>query len=234
MEDRIEAYREDRISKIASGETPVPLVEGPRVILHMIPSGVIEEPPLIDLTSIDIAHEGLVLLHQERAELRFNYDGVAMATFPAEGITPAAYLQFFRTGWLESVYPLFFGNHPNEERGMIISLSVEPRLIDAIVPYLRLITSFGLDFPVTSMITLTGVQGCGVLPNTSNRHYWNFGHPIDRDILRLPPTVFESLPESAEQEVAVALKPAFDVMWQAAGWERSHNYRESGYDRGQL
>ena len=67
-----------------------------------------------------------------------------------------------------------------------------------------------------------------MLPNTLNRAWWDFRHSIDQDILPLPPTVFESLPESTN-EVASALKPAFDVMWNAAGWEGSSNYGASGY-----
>ena len=226
MKERLEDYREDRISKITSGEAPVPLMEGPKVVLHVIPARVTEPPTSVDLESIEPAHEGLFLLGgTERAENRFNFDGMAVATFP----TPAAYLQLFRTGTLESVYPLFFEDHPQEEnRKMIHSLSVETRLIKSIIPYLGLISSLELAFPVTSMISLTGVQGRGVLPNTHNRAWLDFRHSIDRDILPLPPTVFESLPESTD-EVASALKPAFDVMWNAAGWEGSRNYGASGY-----
>ena len=127
MKERLEDYREDRISKITSGEAPVPLMEGPKVVLHVIPARVTEPPTSVDLKSIEPAHGGLFLLGgTERAELRFNFDGMAVATFP----TPAAYLQLFRTGTLESVYPLFFEDHPEEEnRKMIHSLSVETRLI---------------------------------------------------------------------------------------------------------
>ena len=230
MMESLEDYREDRISKITACETPVPLTEGPKVVLHLIPFPLPETPTSVDLTSIEPAHEGLFLLGgTERAENRFNFDGRAVADFPEEGKTTAAYLQLFKTGTLESVYPLFSEDHPEEEnRKMIPGWSVETRLIKSIIPYLGLISFLELAFPVTSMISLTGVQGWGVLPNTHNRVWSNFRHLIDRDILPLPPIVFKSLPESTD-EVASALKPAFDVMWNAAGWEGSRNYGASGY-----
>ena len=201
MKERLEDYLEDRISKITSGEAPVPLMEGPKVVLHVIPARVTEPPTSVDLKSIEPEHEGLFLLGgTERAENRFNFDGRAVAYFPEEGETTPAYLQLFKTGTLESVYPLLLEDHPEEEnRKMIHSLSVETRLIKSIIPYLGLISSLELAFPVTSMISLTGVQGWGVLPNTHNRAWSNFRHSIDRDILPLPPTVFESLPESTDE-----------------------------------
>ena len=42
---------------------------------------------------------------------------------------------------------------------MIPGWSVETRLIKSIIPYLGLISFLELAFPVTSMISLTGVQG---------------------------------------------------------------------------
>ena len=47
MMERLEDYREDRISKITACETPVPLcetpvslTEGPKLVLHLIPEPV--------------------------------------------------------------------------------------------------------------------------------------------------------------------------------------------------
>ena len=232
MLERLEAYRKDRVSKIIACETPVPLTEGPKLVLHLIPLASIETPTSVDVSSIEPAHEGLFLLGcTERAQSRINFDGMTVAYFPDEGTTTVAYLQVARMGRLESVYPLFFKDHPNgDAMKMIPSLSVETRLIDSVIPYLRLISFLDLAFPVVSMISLTGVQGCGVLPNTLNRYFSNFRHSIDRDVIPLPPIEFASVPES-EDEVVTALKPAFDLMWQAAGWEGSYNYGVSGYQR---
>jgi hypothetical protein len=47
---------------------------------------------------------------------------------------------------------------------------------------------------------------------------------IDRDALLVPEIMVESF-EYCPQEV---LRPAFDAVWRAAGWERSMNYDEEG------
>lgn len=233
MLKRLEADRQERISKIKACDTTVPLTNGAKLVLHLIPTLLPDTPTHLDLASIEPTHEGLVLLGDaERAESRFNFEGRAVAYFPDEGETTRTYLQVFRNGMLESVCPLYFiDDHPGAQgRKMIPSLSVEPALIDSVLPYLRLLESLELTLPVACMISLTEVRGCGVLPKTRNRHWTNFRHSIDRENLLLPPVIFESLPPS-EGEVASVLKPAFDVMWNAAGWERSMNYEAARYVR---
>ena len=54
MMESLEDYREDRISKITACETPVPLTEGPKVVLHLIPFPLPETPTSVDLTSIPL------------------------------------------------------------------------------------------------------------------------------------------------------------------------------------
>jgi len=47
---------------------------------------------------------------------------------------------------------------------------------------------------------------------------------IDRDILLLP----EVLVDEFSAETPQVLRPAFDALWQACGFERSQNYDASG------
>jgi hypothetical protein len=55
-------------------------------------------------------------------------------------------------------------------------------------------------------------------------HKWSFEevHPIDRDSLVVP----EILVESFDFDAAQIMKPAFDTVWNAAGFPRSMNYDE--------
>ena len=76
------------------------------MVLHLIPLSSIETPRSVDVSAIEPAHEGLVLLGSEsHAGDRFNFDGRIVAHFPDEGSTARGYLQVFRTGMLEAVRP---------------------------------------------------------------------------------------------------------------------------------
>lgn len=188
------------------------------MVLHLIPLSSIETPRSVDVSAIEPAHEGLVLLGSEsHAGDRFNFDGRIVAHFPDEGSTARGYLQVFRTGMLEAVRP-----PPTLQQGhrqMLLSV-VETMLIDSTLRYLGLLSSLEWDFPVAVMISLTGVEGCRGQPNTNNAILEHYCYPIDRDTLLLPQVAFGSL----EDDVPTVLRPAFDVMWNASGLPRSMNY----------
>lgn len=47
---------------------------------------------------------------------------------------------------------------------------------------------------------------------------------IDRDVLLLP----DSIVEDYESKASDILRPAFDAVWQTAGWDCSKNYDKDG------
>ena len=51
--------------------------------------------------------------------------------------------------------------------------------------------------------------------------------PFDRDVLILPEMRIDSM-QPTVQDVASAMRPAFDILWQAAGYARSPNYDAAG------
>jgi hypothetical protein len=56
----------------------------------------------------------------------------------------------------------------------------------------------------------------------SSRHWFNVGHPIDRDVLEAPLIPIE------HADAATTLRPSFDFTWQAAGWPGSQYYDNNG------
>ena len=73
------------------------------------------------------------------------------------------------------------------------------------------------------MLSLLGVAGYG-MGVSQHRFFGNPGYPIDRDVLIMP----EILIENYEADVGRALRPAFDSVWNAAGWSGSINYDQTG------
>ena len=194
------------------------------MVVHLIPFSSLSPETSVDVRSIDELHEGFVALASSRHENRFNFDGRIIAPFPNEGEASLhAYLQIFRSGILEAVSASLI-HGPSLGRGKIVySMHLEQTLIDYTLRYLRLIDSLELDFPAAVMLSLTGVKGFRIHPDQRQR--WNHDpYPIDHDILLLPRVVFES----SDDDVPTVLRPAFDAIWNAAGWAGSMNYTESG------
>ena len=80
----------------------------------------------------------------------------------------------------------------------------------------RVLRDLGIEPPIFVMLSLLGVKGftMGVSdvrfkPGT-----------IDRDSLLLSEVMFDSY----DSDVGKVMKPAFDMVWNAAGWSGSRNY----------
>ena len=73
------------------------------------------------------------------------------------------------------------------------------------------------------MLSLLGVSGyvMGVDPQSRIQRNEN---PIDRSDLIVPEEVIDTYDRAAED----ILKPCFDAIWNATGWERSMNYDAEG------
>ncbi len=85
-------------------------------------------------------------------------------------------------------------------------------------------TQLGVEGPRIVMVSFLGIRGYQVLPNTKNRDWSGFGLPLPDDDLILP----EVQATDHTVDLAELLRPVFDVMWQAAGWDRCQNYNEEG------
>lgn len=55
-------------------------------------------------------------------------------------------------------------------------------------------------------------------------YVYGLGSPIDREHLILP----DRLAESLDFDAAFFLRPCFDYIWNACGYDRSRNYDEKG------
>jgi hypothetical protein len=72
--------------------------------------------------------------------------------------------------------------------------------------------------------SLIGVKGVAISLGDAFQTPFPPEFPIDRDLLVLPDVIVEG----RDQDIATLLRPAFDAMWQASGWERSHGYDAQG------
>jgi hypothetical protein len=101
-------------------------------------------------------------------------------------------------------------------------VAYEKYLIEATKGYLGGLKEVGVPAPLVVLVNMIGVKGAQLGVDT---FYFGDGDtPIDRDVLLLP----EVLIENFDCNVASALRPIFDAVWNAAGYERSFNYDESG------
>jgi hypothetical protein len=238
--NRIRAFRAERLSRVVSGETPVPIEGTSRVVLHVVPISAfdaptsfvdldIRRPPLSERVLLPISivkdvelDEFFLIRHPNMLRPRYNFDGVFCDTrLGAPGENPEGYAQLFRTGVIEAVDNNAFVN------GNIEGYKLDEVLIKAVDRYFQLLRELGVESPVFILLSLVGVGGYRMLQSGGLRDYYSALRPVDRDDLLVP----EVLVESLEQDLYALqrhMRPLLDTVWNSVGVPRSPHYDESG------
>lgn len=221
--EKLERFRMDRINKLASGTTPVPMSSEHLVVLHLLP--VVSARPEIQFSipELKLATKD----HQLRPIASSgwgpmcNMDGLIYASNWRDR-TYHSYVQLYRNGFLEASdsYTLT----ANDQK-LIASIAWERDLLEVFKGYLEALNNLKLSPPYAASITLIHVRGYSM--HVSPR-FRNPGGPINRDHLLTREILIESLDERPE----TILRPLFDQVWNACGWEQSINYDNDGNWRG--
>jgi hypothetical protein len=220
--ERIRRFREDRISKIFSNETPVPLYDNAKIVLHLIPIISFNPAQRYELNKITLHPEKLKPMVQFGFHSRHNLDGFLTYSRDSEGKS-YSYVQLFNNGIIEAVEGRYLGPRENEGNLSIRGTAYELNLIESSSIYLSALKRLNVELPIFIFLTFVGVKGYfmsvgqGVFEERGE-------YEIDRDILLLPEVIIENY----DIVLGDVLKPCFDAMWNACGFSKSPNYDDAG------
>ena len=231
LSQRIQEIRDERLGKIVAGETPVPLPDRAKVVLHIISvnhimSGNWIDPRIVKSTLTN----GLTILGGSGIPTgRMNLDGYLgyYGNHSKGKFEVIGYTQIFRDGYIEAVN-IDLVESLYREKLIAISL-LEQAIIRQGNEYLNIFHRLGVDPPFLLFLNLLGVKDFLIPPPSRIRYTelqsnrWR----IDRDYLLLPELLIEHYPKSHE-ELAGILQGTFDVLWQASGYDKSLSYDEEG------
>jgi hypothetical protein len=209
--DRIRDFRLDRIAKIRADDTPVPLVQGARIVLHVVPLAALSSLAQIDLQSVACVSLDLQLIPLGPArgwDGQFNFEGYVRYTHSPDERYASAYLQIFRNGALETVDTSL----ALPSWGRLQGANLEKDVIEKLVYYVSSLKHLRVDAPFAVMISLLGVRGYKMGPQETALIH-GVGR-FDRDLILVP----EVLLESFDTDITHAMKQPFDIVWNAAGW----------------
>jgi hypothetical protein len=218
--DRIRNFRTDRVAKVHGDETPVTLVEGGRLVFHLVPLLAFATPLNLDVAAVydhDLGRQLLPLTGGSWTgfDEMFNLDGVVtyLGAYPTQA---EGYTQLFRSGIIETALPL----ERTEQRPPILrSTDTEGELIDALGRFLSALVELGVGPPVYAFLSLVGVRG-GTFQVAGG-----YSHPKFRDdVVILPEIVIENF----DHDASSILRPMFDMLWNTCGLRRSRNYDDEG------
>lgn len=217
--ERINYFRTDRITKILSNETPVPFYDNPKIVLHLIPITSFNPSQRYDIDKTTSDTTKLKPIYCQGWNDRYNLDGFLNYTWTQEKCSHS-YVQFYRNGIIEAVEGLLL--EPLEKDRVIPSVAYEKELIISLNSYFSFLKALNIMLPIIIFLTMLQVKGYSMA--VSKTFMYTESHKIDRDILLLPEIILENY----ESEASQILKPIFDSVWNACGFQRSFNYNEQG------
>ena len=227
--DRLKEFRRQRIEALSvqdSGDIPILLAEGPRLVLHVIPFLFSDLGYMIDLSVFHSRNPPPWVYQTRFSEGRHNIDGFVRPLGSASSDTPlGGYIQLFRNGIIECV-EIISSLQPSE-KPLINLVGIESLTLYYLENCMTIQKHLGVQTPLVVMLSLVGVKDHVLVPKTEGPIGYIIDHPpipLRYYTMLIPDIVFESCPE----ELVNGIKPVFDMLWNAAGWERSMSYDGEG------
>jgi hypothetical protein len=222
--NRFRVWRRDRIAAVLSAETPIQLEGTRRLIVHIAPTSSLEGETSVDVRDAQrraVAKQVAPFVSRiEYATDTFNVDGFVIHS-RAGG---QDYLQFFRSGLVESVdASLLYGG---DELG---TRAIEDELFKFVPMCAAYLMELGVLPPLVVALTLTGVQGMHHREQPSIDRVRKAIPTIDRDVVAVPELLLDA--EQLATDPRAYLAPIVNGLWQAGGRPGCPRYKDDGtYD----
>lgn len=220
LTEQITKFKTERVSQLFADNLPIPFYVGGKMALHLIPLESFSLNYSIDLKSIIKEPAKLKPIYTSGWSPRINLEGV-LSYAGGRNDKSHSYVQLYRNGIIEAVEGLIL--HADREKKIIPSLTYELELLRSLSSFLGLLKELGVNMPIVIFLTLIGAKGWEM--GVDRMRFWGDEYyKIDRDILLLPETIVESYDTDPKD----ILRPMFDLIWNACGYERSYNFDEAG------
>jgi hypothetical protein len=217
------AFKAERLARIDAGEAIVPLIVRPdRLVLHLAPLASFGLGEPIDPGRAYALQESLRPIASMGYSPRINFEGFANFSPMSDGLC-RSYTQVFRRGIIEAVKVGILGKR-DDGTVFLSSLAFDEWILGVLPDYLKALRELNVPAPITMMFSLQGVRGAFLVTHT-NWHI-NPPPPFDRAVLELPEVVIEQYGTSEDYQRTV--RPAFDALWNAAGYFGSKHFDAEG------
>ncbi len=225
VSEKVRDLRVSRISKLKNNAGYTELKFNNSILaVHLVPFSSFGEES-IDLSIAPDHSSNLWPFFTTGLDYKYNFEGfITFSAWPGDN-APHTYVHLNRRGVIESVES--GGILREEENGnkILPAPYIEEQILDKVMRYLNALPNFGISPPLVIMISLLGVKGFNFVTPQS---YFRPNHIfIEEQDLLLPEVLIESYPTDIN-ELSIVIKPAFDAMWNAAGYPNSNSYNAQG------
>ncbi|MDQ3063884.1 MAG: ATP-binding protein [Acidobacteriota bacterium] len=229
LSERIKNFRQERVQRIQTNEeTPVSLIDGGKVILHLLPLA--SFTTLTEFDVMKLCREAQFESTSNSHESKINLEGIVIAPY-FEKIT-TLYTQVFRNGCIERVICLNSLEGLREDDKDFSSRNDEEHIIKSLSDYIGFYSKLGIDLPIYLFLTLINVKDYKFHIDTDFRIIHEVRRKIigdnkitfDRNNLVFPEIIINDYKQLPEE----ILRPTLNLVWNSVGLTRDFNYDEDG------
>ncbi len=219
VNERIRAFRTDRIIELSNNQTPVPFVDDPKIVIHVIPIESFAGETQHDLLPFYRNPLKFYPMNSTNWNRRLNLEGLLIFSAPEPS---HSYVQLYRNGIIEVVQGDLLA-HEHAGRMTIPSIAYERCVREFLSFCFQALRDLGAGAPVVVALTLTRTRGLHM--GVDSRPFGiDRGYPIGSPTLILPETVVQDFSAPVNE----VLKPMFDLVWNACGYPSSRNFDAQG------
>ena len=219
LAERIRLFRANRLGKVISNETFVPLPNGSKVVIHIIPMDNFSTGAPIELNRIRDDRGILISLLQSGGQIRVNLDGyIALST--RSGSEARGYAQIFRNGTIEIVE--FMERWEVHGHNFLPGQAFDETLQSIMAGTQRIYALLDIQAPIAVMLTLLGMEDR--LMGAGKQYGYERDRTFGQKEIVCPEIIIDDLGHPAES-LAFAIT---NLAWNAAGYEQSVFYDEKG------
>jgi len=217
--ERLRNWRTERISKLLSGDDPMPLDGQRKLLFHFIPASSLVGPSVGSDWRISEQQRAFVKPSSLTASVSARYNSDGYLAYSMKGSTgTASYVQVFQNGALEYADGYILGAGEELGRGNSIpSKAFERKVAEIYEGGLRLLNTLDVEDPVYFACALIMVRSLRL----SRDQMWDVGesHTFDRDVISSPD--FQILDRNESRPYIGSILPLINSIWQANGYEQS-------------
>jgi len=223
LAEHLRAFRIERTARIASHETPVGLLDGGNLVLHVVPFTAFDFGQSLSLDKVEAQPLRFVPIGSvSPRDYQITFDGFLTGS-DDEGLSKPqrVYVQVFRSGAVEAVASSLARG---EER--IILPHIEGMIIKYARSYAASLQMSGANPPFTILVSLVDVKGKRLMQGLPNNPRFSF-IVLNRDQYHFVETIFENVPQD-NNDAAKQLRATLDHLANAAGLPSSPYFDDNG------
>jgi hypothetical protein len=224
---RIKEFVHSRVSDVYANNTPIPLTQYPKLIVHIIPISSLESPYCEKFNQIStIPMDPMCTGGGHRT---YNSDGLLHYSHINEGQCDG-YVQIYHNGIIEAVSSFISSSDRPEDQNILPIIYIENEIMGALKNYIKIYPILNIEPPAFIFIHLLGVKGLSI-PRSSQFIHFN-GNPIYKDLIYLPNFQLDKFRFTNSDEdnefLTRILKLPFDTMANSVGLPYSLSYNQNG------